>query len=72
MVDPRIHLKNYVIIADTQKALAALQASDHLFQVTKKKIKYLMDLKYQIETTSDQSLKPMPEQEISMYHQIFE
>ena len=71
-MDPRIHLKNYVIIADTQKALANLQVNEDLFEVTKKKIKYLMEHKYQVESRVDQSLKPLYEQELSMYHQVFE
>lgn len=46
IVEPSIHLKNYVVIADTQTALARIQADDDLFEVTKKKIKILMEHKY--------------------------
>jgi len=46
IVDPRIHLKNYMIMMDTQKALARLQVNEDQFETTKKKIKYLMEHKY--------------------------
>ena len=31
IVDPRIHLKNYMVMMDSQKALANLQANEDLF-----------------------------------------
>lgn len=72
IVDPCIQLKNYVVIADTQAALSRVQNSQELFEDTKLKIKYLLEHKYNIETRIDSRLKPMLEQEISHYYQIFE